>query len=111
MALNIYDIIQGPWVTEKAYYLNNKYKQLVLRVHPMANKPQIREALEKLFNVKVQDIRIDRLVGKRRRVGKHTTQGKTLKKAIITLKPGYMLNVMGSQAPLYPEAVTESGTE
>ena len=58
MDLSIYDIIQGPVVTDKAFRLNQKFKKLVLRVHPQANKPMVAEALEKLFDVKVDNVRI-----------------------------------------------------
>lgn len=103
MELTIYDIIKGPWVTEKGYKLNNQYQQLVLEVHMAANKPQIREALMKLFNVKVDKIRILIRKGKVRRVGRRVVQGKDVKKAIVRLKPGYSINVMGAQGT-QPEA-------
>lgn len=98
MAINIWDVIQGPWMSEKAYKLNNKYQQLVLRVNPQANVPEIRKALEKLFDVKVDDVRVIVVKGKTRRVGRHITHGSDAKKAIVRLKPGYKLDVMGSQA-------------
>lgn len=95
MDLTIYDIIKGPRITEKAYRLNQKLKQLVLEVHPQANKPLIAEALKKLFNVEAAKIGIVISKGKRRRVGRHYTEGKTRKKAIITLKEGYSVDLMG----------------
>lgn len=95
MDLTIYDIIKGPRVTEKAYRLNQQLKQLVLEVHPAANKPLIAEALKKLFNVEAEKIGIVVIKGKKRRVGRHSTQGKKRKKAIITLKEGYSVDLMG----------------
>ena len=95
MDLSIYNVIKGPWVTSKAYGLNQKLKQLVLEVHPQANKPMIAQALKKLFNVEIEDIRVVLLKGKRRRVGRHTVFGKKRKKAMIALKSGYSADLTG----------------
>lgn len=97
MELTIYDIIKGPWITEKGYRLNSQLRQLVLEVHVKANKPQIAEALRKLFNVEVDAIRVIVRKGKIRRVGRRIVVGKTAKKAIVRLKEGYSLDVMGAQ--------------
>jgi large subunit ribosomal protein L23 len=95
MDLTIYDIIKGPRVTQKAYQLNQKLQQLVLEVHMQANKPLVAEALKKLFNVEAKSIRIMILKGKKRRAGRHFTQGKKRKKAIVTLKEGHTVDLMG----------------
>lgn len=94
MELTIYDIIQGPIVTEKAYLLNKTLKKLVLKVHPHANKPLVKEALEKLFGVKVQDVNIMVRKGKNRKVGRRPIQGSSIKKAVVTLKEGYSLDLL-----------------
>ncbi len=108
MDLTLYDIIKGPRITEKAYRLNQKVKKLVLEVHPRANKPLIAEALKKLFNVEAEKIGIVVVKGKRRRAGRTRffSVGKTRKKAIITLKKGQEVDLMGLtevQAPATPE--------
>lgn len=95
MDLTLYDVIKGPRITEKAYRLNQTAKQLVLEVHPKANKPLIAEALFKLFNVKAEKIGIVVVKGKKRRAGRFFTVGKTRKKAIITLKEGQSVDLMG----------------
>lgn len=93
--LNIYEVIRGPWVTSKAYRLNQELQQLVLEVHPAANKPMVAETLKKLFNVEADKVHMIVLKGKSRRSGgRHTSQDKTRKKAIITLKEGYSLDMM-----------------
>lgn len=94
MDLTIYNVIKGPKITEKAYRLNQKEKQLVLEVHVQANKALVSEALKKLFNVEVEKIGIVILKGKNRRVGRYKTTGKTRKKAIVTLKSGNTLDLM-----------------
>jgi large subunit ribosomal protein L23 len=99
MDLNIYTIIKRPRITSKAYRLNQVLKQLVLEVHPQANKPLIAEALKKLFNVEAEKIRIIVSKGKNRRSGRHIVTGITKKKAIVTLKKGYSVDLMGWNAP------------
>ena len=93
MDLTIFDIIRGPWITSKAYALNQQHKQLVLEVHVHANKPRIAEALKKLFNVEVEAIGISVVKGKRRYAGRHVTQSAKRKKAIIMLKEGHSLDL------------------
>jgi large subunit ribosomal protein L23 len=95
MDLTVYDIIRGVRITEKVYKLNQRYKQLVLEVHVQAKKPQIAQALKKLFNVEVEKICTSISKGKKRRVGRHIVYGKKRKKAIITLKEGYSVDLMG----------------
>ncbi len=93
MDIKIYDIIKGPVITDKAYIINNKFNKLVIEVHMHANKPLVKEALEKLFEVKVDSVRIlvrkpkIRLANRRRIVGKYS------KRAIVTLKKGYSLDM------------------
>ena len=97
MDLTIYDIIRGPIVTDKAYKLNNQ-KQLVVEVHVDADKKRIKEALERLFDVKVAEIRTIVRKGKKRSIGKrYETVGKKTKKAIISLKEGYKIDMLGQQ--------------
>ncbi len=88
MDLNLYDVIVRPRATSKVYGLNKKLEQIVLEVHPQANKPMIKEALKKLFNIEADKVRTIIAKGKVRRSGRHEFQGKTRKKAIITLKKG-----------------------
>lgn len=95
MALNltIFDIIRGPVVSEKALELNEKLKKLVLKVHPQANKTQIKEALQRLFSVKVDKVNTLRRKGKNRRVRRTIVQGSTTKRVIVTLKEGYSIDL------------------
>lgn len=104
MGLTIYDIIKKPVVTSKASELARKLNKVVLQVHPDANKPMISEALKKLFNVLVEDIRIIVRKGKVRTFKRIKSKGVLTKRAIITLKPGYSLNVAAENqgAPVMP---------
>lgn len=97
MDLTIYDIIKGPVVSDKAYKLSGKLRQLYLRVHMHANKKLVAEALEKLFNVKVKDVRIQIRKGKSRTVRRNVYSRPDEKRAIITLAEGHSLD-------FFPEA-------
>lgn|SRR3990167_2512873 len=102
MELSIYDIIKGPVVTDKAQKLNSVLHQLVLTVHSDANKPRVKEAIEKLFNVKVDSVRIINRKGKKKYSGKAKNKAifsNSEKRAIIKLKPGYEVNVFEQQQP------------
>lgn len=94
MDLSIYDIIIGPVISDKAYKLNQRFKKLALKVHPAANKPMVKEALEKLFNVKVDKVNIVARMGKNKKVRGRAVTGKYSKRAIITLADGYSLDLM-----------------
>ncbi len=95
MRLSIYDIIKGPVISDKAQKINSDLKKLVLKVHPKSNKPLIKEAIEKLFNVKVDKIRVHSRKGKVRKFKRMTFVGDLEKRAIITLKEGYTLDLFG----------------
>ena len=93
MDIKIYDIIIGPVITDKAYVINNKFNKLVIKVHMHANKPLVKEALEKLFEVKVDNVRILVRKPKRRLANRRRVVGKYSKRAIVTLKKGYSLDM------------------
>lgn len=85
---NQYDVLKGPCLTEKATLLQEIDGKVVLKVHPQANKIDIKNAVEKMFSVKVKDVRTANMQGKKKRVGK--TIGRTCdwKKAYVTLAEG-----------------------
>lgn len=93
MDLTIYDIIKGPVISDKAYRLSSRFQQLFLRVHMHANKNLVAEALEKLFNVKVEEVRIQIRKGKSRIVKRRVISRPDEKRAIVTLAEGYSLDL------------------
>ena len=95
MDLNIFEIIKGPVVSSKSTLLNQKLKKLVLKVHPQANKMQIKEAFQRLFNVKVKKVNTLNRVGKTHRVRRTIIEGSTTKRVIVTLQPGYSVDLFG----------------
>jgi large subunit ribosomal protein L23 len=82
------EVVCGPVVTEKGTLVSELANQVVLRVHPHANKVEIRAAVEQLFGVKVEGVRTSRVLGKTRRVGRHVGRRPTWKKAYVTLAEG-----------------------
>lgn len=86
-ALHPYDIIEQPLMTEKGSYLlaEDKY---AFRVASGANKTQIKQAVEKAFEVRVTAVNVMNVRGKQRRWGRRQVIRPTWKKAIVTLAPG-----------------------
>ncbi|MGB9732117.1 MULTISPECIES: 50S ribosomal protein L23 [Calditerrivibrio] len=84
--MTIYDVIKRPLITEKAVDLKEKLNQVVFEVDPRANKIQIKEAVEKLFNVKVKDVRTMGVKGKVKRFGMVVGRRDDWKKAIVVLE-------------------------
>ena len=81
------DLVRRPIVTEKATLLmeQNKY---TFEVIPQATKPEIKAAIEDLFEVKVVQVNTQNLPRKKRRVGKFIGFKPQYKRAIVTLAPG-----------------------
>ena len=97
MAINIYDVIKSVAISEKAQKENKTGEKFILTVHPEANKPMIKEAVEKLFtDVKVANVRVMIRKGKNKKVGRHKFVGSVQKKAIIKLKPGFTKPLFGT---------------
>ena len=89
-----FDIIRRPRITEKAAALSSSNDRVVFEVHPKANKLEIRDAIEKLFNVKVKAVRTINSMGKIKRVRQTAGRQASWKKAYVTLQPGSSINVI-----------------
>ena len=87
-----YDIIVSPVITEKATNLTEQNK-VVFRVAPKATKPQIKEAVEKLFDVKVTAVNTLVTKGKKKIFRGMRGQRSDVKKAIVTLAEGETIDV------------------
>lgn len=93
MKLNIYDVIQEPLITEKIARETEKYNKYAFRVHPTANKKQIKSAVEKIFNVHVTNVHTTNNFGKLRRVRFQPGMTASWKKAIVTVKTGEKIDI------------------
>ena len=87
------DVILAPIVTEKSANISADGRKVELKVARDANKIQIRQAVEKIFNVKVTNVNTINVRPKKKRVGRYTGTTKDYKKAIITLAEGSKLDL------------------
>ncbi|MCS7026912.1 MAG: 50S ribosomal protein L23 [Bryobacteraceae bacterium] len=83
-----FQIIKRPIVTEKGVGKKETENTLCFEVHPDANKVMIKHAVEKLFKVKVEEVRTAMFEGKLRRRGRYAGYRPDWKKAYVRLKPG-----------------------
>ncbi len=85
--MDLYQILRRPLITEKNTILQAQGKY-AFEVVKEANKPQIKQAVEKAFKVEVTAVNVMVVPGKRRRRGRQQLPAHPWKKAIVTLKPG-----------------------
>jgi large subunit ribosomal protein L23 len=86
--IGVFDIIRRPLVTEKGVTKKESERTLCFEVHSDANKTQIRQAVEQLFKVKVEDVRTSTTAGKLRRRGRFAGYRSDWKKAYVKLQAG-----------------------
>ena len=85
---DLYNIIQRPCLTEKGNKLQESQNKVVFSVDSRANKIEIKNAVENLFNVKVSKVATTHVNGKQKRVGARSGKTSDWKKAYITLSEG-----------------------
>lgn len=85
LKLEPHQIVLRPLVTEKGVHRSSRYNQYAFEVNPLAEKDDIRGAIEDLFHVKVTKVRTQNRKGKTRRYRFRTGVTKAWKKAIVTL--------------------------
>jgi large subunit ribosomal protein L23 len=83
-----YKIILRPVITEKSTLRKEVNREICFEVNPRANKLEIKDAAERLFNVKIEHVRVMKQRGKLRRVGRNQGRTKDWKKAYLKLKEG-----------------------
>jgi large subunit ribosomal protein L23 len=86
--MNLHEVIRRPLVTEKGVAVKDEHRTLCFEVHGDANKTQVKTAVEKLFKVKVAEVRTANFEGKMRRRGRFTGYRSDWKKAYVKLKAG-----------------------
>ena len=82
-----YEVLKRPIVTEKTT-LQGEQGRYTFEIHPQANKHQVKEAVEKVFDVRVVAVNIITVPGKRRRYGRHVSKPHSRKKATVRLAEG-----------------------
>ena len=88
MMNNYRDIIKAPIITEKSSDLAQNKNTFVFSVDVNANKSQIKQDIEKIFNVKVESVNTINVKPKKKRVGRYVGKTNRMKKAIVKLSEG-----------------------
>jgi large subunit ribosomal protein L23 len=88
-----YDIIIRPLITEQGMHFANTKGAYSFEVNPKANKIQIKNAVEKIYGVKVDKVRTANRKGKHRRRGRTFGITPTWKKAVVFLEPDYHIDL------------------
>jgi large subunit ribosomal protein L23 len=81
-------VLKLPIITEKSTLVKETLRTVAFKVLRDANKIEIKDAVEKIFKVKVQSVRTANFHGKKRRQGRHVGRRPDWKKAYVTLKQG-----------------------
>lgn len=89
------DVIQAPLISEKGSLLTEAANQVLFKVRADANKIEVKRAVEALFKVKVEKVRVARYLGKIRRVGRSMGRRSDWKKAFVTLRQGDKIDFFG----------------
>jgi large subunit ribosomal protein L23 len=92
---SLHDVIQAPLISEKGTLLTESANQVLFKVRPDANKIEVKRAVETLFKVKVEQVRIARYLGKVRRIGRSMGRRSDWKKAYVTLRDGDKIDFFG----------------
>ena len=90
-------VLLAPIVSEKSTRLSDANRQFVFRVLPGAGKPDIRKAVELMFDVKVDSVQVSNVRGKVKRHGATVGRRADWKKAYVTLAEGHDIDFMGAE--------------
>lgn len=85
--MHLSEVIKRPIITEKSTALQSR-QDYVFEVDPKATKNQIKQAVEKMFKVKVVDVNVMNVPGKLKAIGRRRVMTSGYKKAVVTLSPG-----------------------
>ena len=88
-----HEVVVRPLITEKTSAAYQDRGEYAFEVHPNASKPQIRQAIEELFGVKVTDVWTSQQRGKEKRMGTSSGRRPNWKKAIVKLREGDSIEI------------------
>ncbi|HHJ40045.1 MAG: 50S ribosomal protein L23 [Methylothermaceae bacteria B42] len=91
--LDLMNIVLAPVISEKSTRLADSEGRFVFKVRKNATKPQIKKAIELLFEVEVDSVQVLNVRGKQKRFGRHMGKRPDWKKAYIRLKPGHDIDL------------------
>lgn len=89
-----YDILKSPYLSEKQMKLHEAENKVVFKVHKNANKIEIKNAVEKIFEVTVEKVNTLNCKGKKKRLGRYEGKRPDWKKAIVKLKEGSTIDFL-----------------
>lgn len=113
MELSVYNIIKRAVITEKSWKMLQKLGKVTFEVDTRANKVMIRHAVEKIWDVKVDNVCVINNAGKNKNYGRRPYVASDKKKAIVTLKKGYKIELPGQIEAMATRqaSATEEGEE
>ena len=85
---DVWDVLRRPIITEKGLDQKDRRRTVCFQVHPHANKTEIKQAVQRIFKVKVDSVQTANFVGKERLRGRFTGYRPDWKKAYVKLKAG-----------------------
>jgi large subunit ribosomal protein L23 len=91
--MEVHQVIKKILITEKSTVARDESNKYFFEVDRRANKMEIGNAVEKLFKVKVADVRVMQILGKRKKMGRTIGQKRSWKKAIVTLMAGNRIEI------------------
>lgn len=90
-------VLVGPHLSEKSSRLNERLKQFVFKVRRDADKPEIKRAVELMFDVQVTAVQVVNTMGKAKRFGRSPGRRQDWKKAYVTLAEGQEIDFLGAE--------------
>ena len=90
-------VLRAPQISEKATFVADKNEQVIFRVATDATKPEIKAAVELMFNVSVDSVKVACVKGKIKRTGRFAGRRNNWKKAYVCLAAGQEINFAGSE--------------
>ena len=94
---HITDVLKKPVLTEKSLLLQQNENKYTFDVDLTANKTEVKVAVEKMFDVKVESVNIMNVKPKTKRMGRYVGKTKRRRKAIVKLKEGYSINLFDEE--------------
>ena len=94
---HITDVLKKPVLTEKSLLLQQNENKYTFDVDLTANKTEVKVAVEKMFDVKVESVNIMNVKPKTKRMGRYVGKTKRRRKDIVKLKEGYSINLFGEE--------------
>ena len=90
----LYQVLLAPHISEKSTRVGDKHRQIVFAVRRDAAKPEIKQAVQKMFSVEVEAVTVVNAKGKRKQMGRIAGRRQDWKKAYVRLKPGHDIDFL-----------------